>query len=230
MDWKTFWDKKAALNANPQAQVGRIRGGLSLSEKVSEEIIDHIVDKLDLQANDSLLDLCCGNGFLTSKLSKHCKKIVAIDLSTEQIRQAKKQFSAANISYHTGNVTQSNFYHSDEKFDKINLFFAFQYFDHFQLGKKAITGILPYLKDGGTIFIGDVPNRKYLNRFYPNLFQQIRYHIHQLLGRNPMGKFWSEKEMQRIARDLGLKLSILPQPEHLPYANYRTDYLFVKTR
>jgi SAM-dependent methyltransferase len=228
MNWKKFWNQQASLNTNPQAQVGRIKSGITLSEQVLDDIVQYIVEKLQLQPDDQLLDLCCGNGLLTHKLSQHCNKTVAIDISHEQIAQAKKLFSSPDIQYFAADVSLPGYYAGAEKFAKINLYFSFQYFDSFTLGKQAIANMLPLLGDGGVILIGDVPDRKYLPRYYKKGKDRLRYHIKQLLGTNDMGKFWSEREMQRIANYLGLELEVLEQPDFLPYADYRRDFLFKK--
>lgn len=228
MNWKNFWNQQATLHSNPQVQVGRIKSGITLSEKVLDDIVQYIVEKLNLNSKDQLLDLCCGNGLLTRKLSQHCNQTVAIDISPEQIAQAKKLFSSPDIQYFAADVSQPGYYTGAEKFSKINLYFSFQYFDSFKLGKQAIANMLPLLGDGGVILIGDVPDRKFLNKYYSNWKDRLRYQIKQIQGTNDMGKFWSEYEMQRIAEELGLKLEILEQPDYLPYSDYRRDFLFRK--
>lgn len=37
-----------------------------------------------------ILDVGCGNGALTTDLAKHCKRVVGIDISSKNIKQAKK--------------------------------------------------------------------------------------------------------------------------------------------
>jgi len=225
MNWKTFWDRQAHDNANPQAQVGRIKGGMTLSEQVLEDIVQHIVHQLQLQPDDILLDLCCGNGLLTQKLAQYCKTVYAIDISPAQIELAKHQSSSPNIQYLAADVAEGGYLPKDVTVSKINLYFSFQYFDSFSMGKKAISNMLPYLADGGSIFIGDVPAKKYINRYYTTPKARLKYFIQQLLGTNDMGKFWSAREMQQIADALGLTLEVIEQPAELPYASYRQDFL-----
>jgi hypothetical protein len=43
-----------------------------------------------------------------------------------------------------------------------------------------------------------------------------------------MGKFWSEEEMNRICKSLGLKGEFMQQKSELPFSNYRFDYLIKK--
>ncbi len=228
MNWKEFWDRQALLHSNPQIQVGRIKSGITLSEQILDDIVQHIVAKLELGPTDRLLDLCCGNGLLSHRLSQHCQEVVAIDISPQQIKQAKAQFAAPNIQYSAADVSEGNYCTAEQKFTKINLYFSFQYFENFSKGKKTIAAMLPYLQDDGMIFIGDVPDFKYLNRYYSRAKDRFRYRVKLLLGNSDMGKFWSEGEMRRIAADLDLTFQLFEQPAHLPYAEYRRDYLLKK--
>lgn len=227
MDWKKFWNQQAQDNADPQVQVGRIKSGMTLSEQVLNDIASYITQQLDLQSDDSLLDLCCGNGLLTRKLGQHCQSVLAVDISPEQITQAQQHFSAPHIQYVAADVATGG-YAGNRTFSKINLYFSFQYFDSFQMGKQAIGHMINHLEEEGRIFIGDVPDRKYLSRYYDTAKSRLRYHLKQLIGTNDMGKFWSEKELQRIADAFGLELEVLEQPDFLPYADYRRDFLFKK--
>ena len=54
-------------------------------------------DKFDL-----MLDVGCGSGQACNLLQGHFKKIIGIDISEEQIKQAKKQNKFDNITYQIG--------------------------------------------------------------------------------------------------------------------------------
>lgn len=63
----------------------------------------------------SVLDIGCGNGALSADLSKHCREVVGIDISEENIKQAKKR---ADINFICADVTNYDFKRS---FDAIVL-------------------------------------------------------------------------------------------------------------
>lgn len=63
------------------------------------------VDNVEL--DDIVLDIGCGNGALTYDLSKKAKKVVGIDLNPENIKTAKEKYSAPNIEYLVGDVTKN---------------------------------------------------------------------------------------------------------------------------
>ena len=53
-------------------QVKRTINGVPVGQDQIDLILRAIVDGLDLQASDSLLDLCCGNGALSRLLFDRC--------------------------------------------------------------------------------------------------------------------------------------------------------------
>lgn len=229
MNWQAFWDRQAKDHSDPHLQVSRHSRKMNVDEALLDRITEHIAEHLDLQPEDRLLDVCCGNGMLSSRLAERCREVVGVDLSEGLVQQAQTHFSRANLSYLQGDATQLKEV-VEGPFDKINLYFSFQYLDSFAKGKQAITGMLGLLAPGGRIFIGDVPDARFLSVFYPTWTRRLKYHLNLMLGRSLMGKFWSEKEMQKIAQDLGLSINCLQQPKDLPYAHYRVDYVLERLR
>ena len=72
----------------------------------------------NINSGDIVLDVGCGNGALAYDLAQKAKRVVGIDLSPENIKIAKKKYSAPNIDYQVGDATRDL---SDEKFDVIIL-------------------------------------------------------------------------------------------------------------
>ena len=58
----------------------------------------------NVNPNDTVLDIGCGNGALTFDIAKKVKKIIAIDINQENIKVAKKKYSASNIEYLIGDA------------------------------------------------------------------------------------------------------------------------------
>lgn len=223
MNWQAFWDEKAKQE-NPNAQVARVKAGAESGQKELEKISYYIKEKLILGEEEHLLDLCCGNGLLTQYLASFAGEITAIDFSLPHIEIARKRFSRPNITYLNGNAQHLSSI-TDKKFDKINLYFSFQYFDTFSVGEKIFKEMANALKENGKILIGDVPDQERIKVFYPNLLQRYRYYLARWRGRDQMGRFWSEEEMKAMARSAGLAIEKLTQPEDFLYQHYRSDYL-----
>ncbi|MEM6262096.1 MAG: class I SAM-dependent methyltransferase [Bacteroidota bacterium] len=227
MNWKEFWNKAAIENSAPMAQVGRIKSGEIVDQETVQHILSHILQQLSLTPTDTLLDVCCGNGFLTHHLAKHCKQVTGIDLSVQQIEIAAENYHRSNIEYICGDVCDIVKY-VNQSFDKINLYFSWQYFDTFSKGEEAFIQLWKLLKPGGTMFIGDVPLKEKLNVFYPTPARQATYHLNLIRGKSDMGKFWAVQEMEQLGKAVGAEFSYTSQPDTLPYAHYRGDFLFKK--
>ena len=65
------------------------------------------IDNID--DGDTVLDVGCGNGFLTSDIAGKAGSVTAIDLSERNIEIARRDFSRDNIEYICGDVTEFNF-------------------------------------------------------------------------------------------------------------------------
>lgn len=71
-----------------------------------------------VQPNDMVCDIGCGNGALTFDIAKKAKKVVGIDLSSENIEVAKQGYSASNIEYLIGDAIHYVF---NQRFDVVIL-------------------------------------------------------------------------------------------------------------
>ena len=221
MDWKKFWNERGQ-EENPFAQVARVGG----KDEILDLIVEHIVKVLELKPDDVLLDVCCGNGLLTARLAKYCKKVVGVDLSEVLIGQAKVNYPDIDfICADALSLRYSNFQFIELPIDKINLYFSFQYFESFDDGKKVIDNLLTFVKTEGRILIGDIPDSIKFFEYYNTPLRILQLIKQTLQQKNTMGKFWSENELTLICSQLNIRGEKLVQPKSLPYAHYRMDWL-----
>ena len=100
-DWRVYW-ARAVQNvgaADLFRQVGRTVTGQPEPEQQIGILVRAIAERLKLNKNDVLLDLCCGNGLVTFRLSAMCRTIVGVDYSNDLVEIAKNTNPAANIAY-----------------------------------------------------------------------------------------------------------------------------------
>jgi ubiquinone/menaquinone biosynthesis C-methylase UbiE len=219
--WKDYWNNVAS-HKSPLMQVQRD----AISESKMLLIEEHICSLLDLHSDDTLLDVCCGNGLITKRLARHCKQIVGVDFSKRLIAAAQENTESKNLSFIEEDATRlaSSL---DLKFDKILLYFSFQYLNTTQ-GALVISEMKTLLKPGGIILIGDIPDQKKFWVYYDSFLKRAFYFKQWLLRQPKMGKFWSVSEMDLLAQQNNLKGKYLCQNTDLPHSHYRFDYLMIE--
>ncbi len=70
----------------------------------------------NVNSNDRVLDIGCGNGSLAKDVAKYAKSVTGIDIDEKLIAKAKRKNPAPNLEYKVGDVTRDL---SNEKFDVI---------------------------------------------------------------------------------------------------------------
>ena len=125
-----FYSKLAKEEEDPALLGGRHKK----DEGVELDIISDIFTKLDIEQNNSILDLGCGCGLLThffaKKLDKIGCKTTFFDIP-EVIKKLKKEIEPSkNFTFEDGVFPQTenpNFF--DSRFDKICIYGVLQYSD-----------------------------------------------------------------------------------------------------
>ena len=100
-----------------------------------------------------VLDIGCGAGHGSNKMSHKFKKIYGVDFDAEAVEYAQKNWSEKNVSYLRGSGTDIPF---EDNFFEIAV--AFEVFEHIQDWKKFLSELKRVVKDGGFIFIS-TPNK-----------------------------------------------------------------------
>ncbi len=221
MQWQQFWDKQAASKERQQ-QVGRTtREGEQPDLGV---IAEHICQLLDLQSDDTLLDVCCGNGDLTVLLASRVSKAWGIDISAGQITRARERYPQ-----HHWQQSPADQLPAGLLFDKINLYFSFQYFTTDTAASAVLSALKSSLKPGGKILLGDIPDARFWWSYYKSPRARLRWLWHKIKGTEDMGRFWHRRQLDRLASKAGLTTYCLDEPAHLPFAWYRFDAVLIHT-
>lgn len=230
MDWIEFWnefpdrfDKKEYLR-----QVGKTFHGEPVTKDVIETIIGNIQKKLQLTPQDIVLDLCCGNGLLTSKIAKSCEEVVGIDYSGQLIKVAKEHFSQSNVTYHTLSVMDITADVINKKpFTKIYMYEALQHFSEGQLS-PLLDSLIDVSNDTAIMFFASIPDVNRLWSFYntPELKQQ--YYEQKEKGALLLGTWWDKNFIKNICTEKNLICEFVDQPNGLYTSHYRFDVVIKK--
>lgn len=220
MNWEKFWNNVAISSNNELGQV------LRNDSKSIQLTVNNIVDHLKIGSNDNVLDVCCGNGLITNKISKQCNSIIGVDISSELLEIASSKYQ--NIDFVKSSAIELSNHFQEGQFDKIYLQFSLQYFDKSGQGEKVISEMLKVLKPRGKIFIGDIPNHQKKWNYYNSISKRFFYITSKLKGTNRMGKFWKKEELDSLCKTFNVNGLYINQEDILPYSHYRFDYLIQK--
>jgi ubiquinone/menaquinone biosynthesis C-methylase UbiE len=219
MNWKYYWNNVAIKASNSLEAVQR------KDMESTKLTVSHIVSSLSIDKENMVLDMCCGNGIVTEMMADHCKNIIGIDQSEELIAEAKNNSKKNNVDYILGDVLEASKLLNNKKFDRIYIEFSLQYFDRNRAGEKLLREAVNLLTPSGKIFIGDIPDKKKLFKFYNTIPKLFYLFTGKLRRKNPMGKFWSKRELKQLCAKFELEGTYLKQDKSLPYAWYRFDFL-----
>jgi ubiquinone/menaquinone biosynthesis C-methylase UbiE len=102
-----------------------------------------------------ILDIGCGNGWLTSRLSAiNNSPVTGIDINRFEIEQAKRVFGGKErLNFHSGNIFNDELFH-EKQFNVIVMAASIQYFNDIQ---KLFAHLLTLLRNDGEIHIIDSP-------------------------------------------------------------------------
>ena len=122
--------------------------------------------KDNIDKNSNVLDIGCGQGYLTYRVADKAQKVVALDIDKNSIRLAKERHNRKNIIYIIGDATTYEF---EEKFDYIILS---NVLEHIKNRKDFLKRINPLAK----YFLIRVPmiNRSWLPLYIKELGYDYR--------------------------------------------------------
>lgn len=228
VNWKKHWSTYPATVGKTDyfGQVGKTVDGESISSLQFQCIVDSIASQLDLQQEDVLLDLCCGNGLITSSLATECRKVIGVDYSKPLLSVAKRDHQFDNIRYVHASILDldSETLLAEETFTKVLMYEALQHFSRQDL-RKILTISLSLSTADVSILIGSVPDRTRKRNFYNTPKRQIVAAWRQLTARNAIGSWWTHGEIFRVSEQMKFHCQFLAQNETLHTAHYRFDVL-----
>ena len=78
------------MNLFERAKYFRTKKRLGQNFLINSEVIDEILDYAQISENDTVLEIGAGVGFVTEQLVKKAKKVIAVELDEEAIKELEK--------------------------------------------------------------------------------------------------------------------------------------------
>ncbi len=224
--WKNYYENGKIVNTtNFQKNVGRTKKGVPITDELWGKTIKYIKSLLSINSSTDIIELCCGNGQVIGKLSSKCKTAIGVDFSDKLLKQMENQFGG-KVKPIKSDVLDISF--ENESFDVVIIYFSIQHFNE----KETIVLVehaLSWLRQGGRLFIGDIPNElkkwEYLDK--PSYREN---YITRVLNDTPMIGNWFQPEFfnSLVAYFKNITVRIIDQPSYQINSDYRYDVLIEK--
>lgn len=225
-DWRSHWTS-FPTGFGPEdylRQVGKVWRGKPIDEAQIDALVDDIEAKLDLRVDSSLLDVCCGNGFLTRRLAGMCSRTVGVDFSEPLIDVARRAHPLPNGGYVCASALAIGEIALRGPFTHILCYEALQHFAEWQLG-PLLDAMLHHAMDDTVILLGSIPDERRKWDFYCTPEYRADYLERSEIGNEAIGTWWPRILIEDECNRLGLVTEILAQPSILHTAHYRFDCL-----
>jgi len=206
-------------------QVKRTVNGKPVTQDQIDMIVAAVCDGIELEERDYLLDLCCGNGALTTYFFDRCRGGVGVDLSDFLVGIAKERFAKRpSEEYVLADALEFvKTVDRPERFTKAACYGAFMF-----LTADSATELLATLRRRFTslsrFFIGNLPDRARAREFFRA--DQYRPGIEDDPG-SPTGIWRTEEDFIRLSESAGWSVSIRRMPAAFYAAHYRYDAVLV---
>lgn len=222
--WKSFWrDYPKDYEGDLFKQVGHTIGGHPYSGDQFRRLIESIKRHLELTGDEQMLDVCCGNGLITSQIAPYCKSVVALDFSDVLIESAMKHRAASNITYMCLDALElgsSNI--GSRRFDRILMYAALQHFEVRNL-ETLLRGFRDLSSDGAIIVIGGVLDEQRKMSYLDTDEKREMYKYYCEQGKDRLGTWWDPSHVEETCREMGLHCQIYREADGRPGAHYRFD-------
>ena len=157
----------------------------------------NILKGLDI-SNTELLDVGCGNGVLTSEVSKFFKQTTGIDLSGTGIETAQK-LNSEKLTFE--NISLDEMIEREKKFKFIS---SFEVIEHQYLPDDFLNKIYQLLEDDGT-FLVTTPYNGYIKNLIISILGKHDWHFNPL-WRHGHIKFFSINTLTDILKECNFEV------------------------
>jgi cyclopropane fatty-acyl-phospholipid synthase-like methyltransferase len=226
VDWKDFWNRFPTQFTKDEflKQVAKTVQGKPITSVQFDRIVLDVIQKLEMNVDDDVLDLCCGNGLITSAIAEKCNSIVGVDFSRPLIEIAQEYHSLVNTKYFNLSVLDIKFenLHIPRPFTKIYMYEGLQYFHEDKL-PDLIQTLLAISNENVIMLFGGVPDKSKIWDFYDTPERQREYERRKAQGTEAIGSWWEKSIIRQVCRRYELQCEFLPQHEFSHTAHYRFD-------
>ena len=222
--WAQFWGEYEfdANSVDEQSQVFRTRDRIPIDEDSWEYTVELVAKHMQFKSNDTLLDICCGNGLFTEAYSGLVKSITAVDISNPLINTLKSK-NIANVDAFSDDVRNISF--PESSFSKVLWYAGIQYLPESDI-VNYLKELILWMKPNGILLIGDIPDRQKLWDYF-NTPERVSLYFDGIGIQKPIIGTWLDPNwIEALCLRSGFKkVEIIQQDTKLIYSDFRYDII-----
>ena len=223
--WKDYWRNKNLKNLDPQSQVARTRNKKPINDLLWQETVLKIIKNLKLKKDDIVIDLCCGNGLLTTEIYQKVRKIYCVDINKKLLEVLKKK-RIDNLRIFHKDIAKVNF--KEKKFSKVIWYSGIQYFSQKDI-ISIVFKIYKFSKNKCILYIGDIPDQQKLWQYFNTKLRKKNYFEAIVNSRPIIGTWLNKMWLKNLFYSAGFKkVTIVKQDKKFIYSDFRYDLLIYK--
>lgn len=224
--WKQYWETNEITGRDDlQMQVGRTVNRKPIDEERWNKTVQDIISLMKPENDETIMDLCCGNGLLSVPLAEKSQEVIAVDISQKLLDKIDLE-KHPNIKTIKSDVLALNF--TDGSLDKAVIYFAIQHFD-LEETLLLFRQIRRFLKDGGIFYIGDIPEQEKIWAFFNTPEYEKAYFNSIEEKKLIVGQWFSRSFIEKAAIYTGFsEVTTFDQPNHQVNSHYRFDAILKK--
>lgn len=204
-------------------QVKRTVNGKPVSQDQIDMIVAAVVTGLELNREDNLLDLCCGNGALSTLFSNYCNSVTGVDFSDYLISIAHKYFAESpNQTY----ICQDAVEFCEDPvvphdFTKLVCYGSFSYLEQ-ESAERLLSILNKSFPNLLRVFIGNCPDKELMADFYAGREDSQGIENNP---ESPIGIWRTQEEFVSLAKRCGWRSIIQTMPSSYYASHYRYDVI-----
>ncbi len=207
-------------------QVKRTVNGQPVDQHQIDLIVSAICAGLDIQPEDWLLDLCCGNGALSSLIFRRCRGGLGVDLSERLVEVAQRHFEVAGReTYRHGDALAFVAGESaTDSFTKALCYGSFCYFSRDE-SRDFLRNLQRRFPSVTRAYLGNIADLDRIWRFFkPDAYQPGIEND----PASPIGVWWSQDQLRDLAAAGGWHAEFFQPPDDFYAAHYRFDAILTR--
>lgn len=202
-------------------QVRRTVNGKPVGEEQIAMIVEAVCNGLELELSDLLIDLCCGNGALSTRIFARCAGGTGVDFSAVLIDVARHNFHQPGREVYLLEdvdrfVAQCG---APDRFTRALCYGSFQYLPG-ATAHSVLRGLRTRFTGLQRVFLGNLPDRERIGRFFGDV--PVPDGVADDPG-SPVGIWRSQAQFARLAQVTGWQVHFRQMPSDYYAAHYRYD-------